>query len=193
MVILLFILLAIFVSISIPIGISLGLATLITVIFSTNIDPIMIAQYSFTALDSFTLMAIPFFMLAGNFMRYGGVSKRLLNLSEHLVGFVTGGLGMVTTLTSMFFAAISGSGPATVSAVGSFMIPAMEKEGYDKGYAAALTSAAGTIGVIIPPSIPFVVYGVVTGTSIGDLFLAGIRYYVHKYSFDSRDKAHVQS
>ena len=174
MLILLFALLAIFVTLSIPIGISLGLATLVTVIFATNIDPIMIAQYSFTALDSFTLMAIPFFMLAGNFMRYGGVSKRLLNLADHLVGYVTGGLGMVTTLTSMFFAAISGSGPATVSAVGSFMIPAMEKEGYDKGYAAALTSAAGTIGVIIPPSIPFVVYGVVTGTSIGDLFLAGI-------------------
>lgn len=173
MVVLLFILLAVFVTISLPIGIALGLATLITVLFATNINPVIIAQYSFTALDSFTLMAIPFFMLAGNFMRYGGVSKRLLNLADHLVGFVTGGLGMVTTLTAMFFAAISGSGPATVSAIGSFMIPAMEK-GYDKGYAAALTSAAGTIGVIIPPSIPFVVYGVVTGTSIGDLFLAGI-------------------
>lgn len=174
MVILLFALLAIFVTLSIPIGISLGLATLITLIFTTNIEPVLIAQYSFAALDSFTLMAIPFFMLAGNFMRYGGVSKRLLNLAEHLVGYITGGLGMVTTLTCMFFAAISGSGPATVSAVGSFMIPAMEQKGYDKGYAAALTSVAGTIGVIIPPSIPFVVYGVVTGTSIGDLFLAGI-------------------
>lgn len=174
MIIFLFILLAIFVTLSIPIGIALGLATLITVLFATNINPLMIAQTSFTALDSFTLMAIPFFILAGNFMRYGGISKRLLNLADKLIGFVTGGLGMVTTLTSMFFAAISGSGPATVSSIGSFMIPAMEEKGYDKGYAAALTSAAGTIGVIIPPSIPFVVYGVITSTSIGDLFLAGI-------------------
>jgi len=174
MIILLFVLLAIFVTLSIPIGIALGLATLITVLFATNINPLMIAQTAFTALDSFTLMAIPFFILAGNFMRYGGISKRLLNLADKLIGFVTGGLGMVTTLTSMFFAAISGSGPATVSSIGSFMIPAMEEKGYDKGYAAALTSAAGTIGVIIPPSIPFVVYGVVTSTSIGDLFIAGI-------------------
>lgn len=174
MIILLFVLLAIFVTLSIPIGIALGLATLITVLFATNINPLMIAQTAFTALDSFTLMAIPFFILAGNFMRYGGISKRLLNLADKLIGFVTGGLGMVTTLTSMFFAAISGSGPATVSSIGSFMIPAMEEKGYDKGYAAALASAAGTIGVIIPPSIPFVVYGVVTSTSIGDLFLAGI-------------------
>ncbi len=174
MIILLFVLLAIFVTLSIPIGIALGLATLITVLFATNINPLMIAQTAFTALDSFTLMAIPFFILAGNFMRDGGISKRLLNLADKLIGFVTGGLGMVTTLTSMFFAAISGSGPATVSSIGSFMIPAMEEKGYDKGYAAALTSAAGTIGVIIPPSIPFVVYGVVTSTSIGDLFIAGI-------------------
>lgn len=174
MIILLVALLAIFVSISMPIGISLGLATLITLIFSTNIEPIMVAQTAFASLDSFTLMAIPFFMLAGNFMRYGGVSRRLLDLADHLIGFVTGGLGTVTTLTCMFFAAISGSGPATVSAIGSFMMPAMKEKGYAPGYAAALTAAAGTIGVVIPPSIPFVIYGVVTGTSIGSIFLAGI-------------------
>lgn len=174
MLVLLFLLLAVFVSLSLPIGISLGLATLITITFTTNIDTFMIAQNAFAGLDSFTLMAIPFFMLAGNFMRYGGISKRLLNLADKLVGHFTGGLGAVTTVTSMFFAAISGSGPATVSAIGSFMIPEMEEKGYDKGYAAALTSAAGTIGVVIPPSIPFVIYGVVTNTSIGDLFKAGI-------------------
>lgn len=164
----------IFLLIGLPIGIAIGFATLLTILFTTNIEPIMIAQTSFTALDSFTLMAIPFFMLAGNFMRYGGISKRLLRLADELVGFITGGLGMVTTLTCMFFAAISGSGPATVSAIGSFMMPAMKERGYNEGYAAALTAAAGTIGVIIPPSIPFVVYGVVSGTSIGDLFKAGI-------------------
>lgn len=140
----------------------------------TDIDTVMVAQTAFASLDSFTLMAIPFFMLAGNFMRYGGISKRLLDLADHIIGFVTGGLGAVTTLTCMFFAAISGSGPATVSAIGSFMMPAMKEKGYDPGYSAALTAAAGTIGVVIPPSIPFVIYGVVTGTSIGSLFLAGI-------------------
>lgn len=161
-------------SISLPIGISLGLSTVIALIFMTDIDTVMVAQTAFASLDSFTLMAIPFFMLAGNFMRYGGISKRLLDLADHIIGFVTGGLGAVTTLTCMFFAAISGSGPATVSAIGSFMMPAMKEKGYDPGYSAALTAAAGTIGVVIPPSIPFVIYGVVTGTSIGSLFLAGI-------------------
>ncbi|MCD1146635.1 TRAP transporter large permease [Peptoniphilus sp. KCTC 25270] len=174
MLILLFILLAVFVSISLPIGISLGLSTLLAVILTTNIDSAMIAQTAFTGLDSFTLMAIPFFMLAGNFMRYGGISKRLLHLADTLVGHMTGGMGAVTTLTSMFFAAISGSGPATVSAIGGFMIPEMEARGYDRGYSGALAAATGTIGVVIPPSIPFVIYGVVTNTSIGDMFKAGI-------------------
>ena len=174
MILLLIISLAVFVSISLPIGISLGLSTVIALIFMTDIDTVMVAQTAFASLDSFTLMAIPFFMLAGNFMRYGGISNRLLDLADHIIGFVTGGLGAVTTLTCMFFAAISGSGPATVSAIGSFMMPAMKEKGYDPGYSAALTAAAGTIGVVIPPSIPFVIYGVVTGTSIGSLFLAGI-------------------
>lgn len=174
MILLLIISLAVFVSISLPIGISLGLSTVIALIFMTDIDTVMVAQTAFASLDSFTLMAIPFFMLAGNFMRYGGISKRLLDLADHIIGFVTGGLGAVTTLTCMFFAAISGSGPATVSAIGSFMMPAMKEKGYDPGYSAALTAAAGTIGVVVPPSIPFVIYGVVTGTSIGSLFLAGI-------------------
>lgn len=174
MILLLIISLAVFVSISLPIGISLGLSTVIALIFMTDIDTVMVAQTAFASLDSFTLMAIPFFMLAGNFMRYGGISKRLLDLADHIIGFVTGGLGAVTTLTCMFFAAISGSGPATVSAIGSFMMPAMKEKGYDPGYSAALTATAGTIGVVIPPSIPFVIYGVVTGTSIGSLFLAGI-------------------
>jgi len=170
----LFICLILFAAISLPIGISMGFATLLCLVFATNIDPVMIAQNAFAGIDSFPLMAIPFFMLAGNFMRYGGISKRLLSLADNIVGFFTGGLGAITTVTAMFFAAISGSGPATVSAIGSFMIPEMEEKGYDKGYATALSSAAGTIGVIIPPSIPFVIFGVATATSIGDLFKAGI-------------------
>lgn len=166
--------LVVFGAISLPIGIAMGMATMLCLVFATNIDPIMVAQNAFAGIDSFSLMAIPFFMLAGNFMRYGGISKRLLDLADNIVGFFTGGLGAITTFTAMFYAAISGSGPATVSAIGSFMIPEMEEKGYDKGYATALSAAAGTIGVIIPPSIPFVIYGVATGTSIGDMFKAGI-------------------
>ena len=116
----------------------------------------------------------PFFMLAGSLMSYGGISKRLVCLAEAMVGAVQGGLAMVTVTACMFFAAISGSGPATVSAIGSFMIPAMNEKKYDHDFAAALTAAAGSIGVIIPPSIPFVIYGVVSGVSVGELFIAGI-------------------
>ena len=133
--------LVIFGAISLPIGIAMGLATMLCLVFATNIDPIMVAQNAFAGIDSFSLMAIPFFMLAGNFMRYGGISKRLLDLADNIVGFFTGGLGAITTFTAMFYAAISGSGPATVSAIGSFMIPEMEEKGYDKGYATALSGS----------------------------------------------------
>ena len=162
-----------FLLMSVPIGVSLGSATAITLVFTSNIDPIMIAQKAFTGLDSFTLLAIPFFMLAGNLMALGGIARRIVNLADAVVGKITGGLGIATILGCMFFAAISGSGPATVSAMGSIMIPDMEKRGYNKGFATGLTAVAGTIGVIIPPSIPFVIYGVASGTSVGDLFKAG--------------------
>ncbi|QSQ08292.1 C4-dicarboxylate TRAP transporter large permease protein DctM [Koleobacter methoxysyntrophicus] len=173
-VVLLFGTLVLLISLNVPIGIALGLATTVTLMLVSKVPLIIIAQNAFAALDSFPLMAIPFFILAGNLMRYGGVSRRLLNFANSLVGFLTGGLAMVTTLACMFFAAISGSGPATVSAIGSFMIPAMKEKNYNEGFAAAITAAAGSIGVIIPPSIPFVIYGVVTGASVGALFLAGI-------------------
>lgn len=173
-VLILFLLLAMFITLTVPIGIALGLATLITIVTMSGIPTVIVSQNAFAALDSFPLMAIPFFILAGNLMKYGGISKRLLNFADSLVGFMTGGLSMVTTLTCMFFAAISGSGPATVSAIGTFMIPEMKEEGYDEGFASALTSAAGSIGVIIPPSIPFVIYAVAVGGSITDLFIAGI-------------------
>lgn len=172
--IILFAVLILLLTFSIPIGISLGLATAIAFVLDGGISTTIIAQNAFASLDSFPLMAIPFFILAGNLMSYGGVSKRLLVFADAIIGRVTGGLAMVTTLTCMFFAAISGSGPATVSAIGSFMVPAMEERGYAPGYAAGITSVAGAIGVIIPPSIPFVIYGVTAGVSIGSLFLAGI-------------------
>ncbi len=161
-------------ALSIPIGISLGIATAVVLWLTSDIPLIMISQNAFAALDSFPLLAIPLFMLAGSLMSHGGISRRLVALADSLVGFISGGLAMVTVTACMFFGAISGSGPATVSAIGSFMIPAMKKKQYGDGFAAALTAAAGSIGVIIPPSIPFVIYGVVSGASIGEMFMAGV-------------------
>lgn len=173
-VLLLFALLFILLTISIPIGIALGIATMITMLLTSNTPILLIAQNAFASLDSFPLMAIPFFMLAGSLMGSAGISKRLLKLSDALIGAITGGLAMVTTVSCMFFAAISGSGPATVSAIGSFMIPEMKEQGYSEGFAASITASAGSLGVIIPPSIPFVIYGVVSGASVGEMFMAGI-------------------
>ena len=160
--------------IGVPIALSLGIASLLTMVFATDNSPTIIIQQAFTSLDSFPLMAIPLFILAGVLMSTGGISERLLNLANVLIGFVAGGLAMVTVLASMFFAAISGSGPATVAAIGSFMIPSMKENNYGSGFAAAITASAGSIGVLIPPSIPFVMYGVVGTVSIGSMFLAGI-------------------
>ena len=171
---LLLLLLIFFLVMTVPIGIALGLATAITMYFSSPVPLTMIAQTAFAGIDSFPLLAIPFFMLAGSLMGYGGISKRLVGFAESLVGFMIGGLAMVTITACMFFAAISGSGPATVSAIGSFMIPAMKEKRYGGPFAAALSAAAGSIGVIIPPSIPFVIYGVVSGASVGEMFLSGV-------------------
>lgn len=172
--VILFSVLLVTIALSIPIGITLGLATGVCIWATTDIPMMILAQKSVTGLDSFPLLAIPFFILAGALMCNGGISRRLVNLAESLVGFITGGLAMVTVLACMFFAAISGSGPATVSAIGSFMVPSMKERKYDASFAAAITAAAGTIGVIIPPSIPFVIYCVVAQCSIGDMFIAGI-------------------
>jgi C4-dicarboxylate transporter DctM subunit len=172
--VILFSILIVTIALSIPIGITLGLSTCIAMLITSDIPMIMLAQKSVTGLDSFPLLAIPFFILAGALMCNGGISRRLVALAESLVGYIVGGLAMVTVLACMFFAAISGSGPATVSAIGSFMIPSMKERKYDAGFAAAITAAAGTIGVIIPPSIPFVIYCVVAQCSIGDMFIAGI-------------------
>lgn len=158
---------------SMPIGYAIGIATLITMLSHTTMPTLMIVQNSVAGVDSFPLMAIPFFMLAGNLMSSGGIAKRLVDFFESFIGHITGGLGMVTIVVCMFFAAISGSAVATVSAVGAFMIPEMVNHGYDKSFSVALTAAAGTIGVIIPPSVPFVIYGVVSGASITEMFTAG--------------------
>ena len=157
-----------------PIAVALGVATMVTMTATTNISLTTMTTACLSGLDSFPLMAIPFFMLAGNLMKSGGISRRILDFADAVVGWVTGSVGMVTVVASMFFAALSGSSPATVTAIGGITIPEMKEEGYDPAYATAITAAAGTIGVIIPPSIPFVIYGVAAQCSISDLFLAGI-------------------
>lgn len=160
--------------INVPIGVALGLSGIAALVFGDMpTPPLVVAQRMFTSVDSFPFMAIPFFMIAGGFMETGGMSRRLVEFAKALVGTVPGGLGIITVIASAFFAALSGSNPATVAAIGSIMIPAMVKAGYPLDVAAALAAAAGTLGVIIPPSIPMVTYGVVTNTSIGDLFVAG--------------------
>src|SRR5699024_4534175 len=173
-ILLLFGTLAVCLIIGVPIAISIGVSALVAIYFGSTLPLDIIVQKAFTSLDSFPLLAIPFFMLAGILMGKGGVSKRLLNLASTMVGFITGGLSLVTIIACMFFAAISGSGPATVAAIGGFMIPAMIAKKYDPGFSAAIPAAAGSIGVIIPPSIPFVLYGVIGSVSVGDMFLAGV-------------------
>ena len=162
-------------ALGIPIAYSLLAAGLLTIfLFNPGISYGMIAQYLTTANDSFPILAVPFFILAGLIMGKGGISRRLFNVANSFVGHIPGGVGVAAVLTAMFFSAISGSGPATVAAIGGIMIPEMIKLGYSKPFSAALIASAGTIGVVIPPSIPLVIFGVVTGTSIGDLFLAAI-------------------
>jgi C4-dicarboxylate transporter, DctM subunit len=163
-----------FMILSVPIAISLGLAGLITALYSPNISITFLAQGLVTSTDNFALMAIPFFVLAGEIMGKGGISNRLFQLANVFVGRYTGGFAMAAVITCMFFAAISGSGPATVAAVGGIMIPAMVAEGYDRKFATAIIVTAGSIGIIIPPSIPMVLYGISGNQSIGDLFLGGI-------------------
>ena len=160
--------------IGVPIAISLGLSTLDTIICSQTLPFEYMAQVCFTSIDSFPIMAIPFFIAAGEYMGAGGLSKRLLNLADEIVGGLYGGIGLTAVVTCMFFGAISGSGPATVAAIGALTIPAMIERGYDKFFSAALVAAAGCVGVMIPPSNPFVVYGVSSQVSIGDLFMGGI-------------------
>lgn len=159
---------------NVPLAICMGLASFAALYAHGSVPMLLLVQRMFTGSDSFTLLAIPLFMITGRLMEWGGISKRLINLSMNVVGGIWGGLGNVAVLACMFFAAISGSAPATVVAIGSIMVPAMVEDGYDKSFAAALLAAAGIIGVIIPPSILFVSYGVSLGVSIGKLFVAGV-------------------
>lgn len=158
--------------IGIPIGFSLGVGAVAALLVKGyNIG--VIAVRMFTGIDSFPIMAIPFFVLAGELMNATGITKRLVEFSDVLVGHLKGGLAHVNIVASMFFAGITGSAVADTSAIGSMLIPAMVEQGFDVDFSAAVTASSSVIGPIIPPSIPFVVYALITGTSVGALFLAG--------------------
>lgn len=135
---------------------------------------LIVAQMAFQSLDSFSLMAVPFFILAGHLMQSGGVARRLVHLANALVGWIRGGLGAVAVLTSLLFATVSGSSSATTAAIGSVLIPEMEKKGYPRSFAASIAASSGELGAIIPPSIPMVVYALTANVSVGALFIAGI-------------------
>lgn len=157
----------------VPLAFAIGLAT-VGALWTADIDMMIFAQRIVSGTQSFSLLAIPFFILAGDLMTAGGISRRLVGFADVLVRHRTGGLGMVAVLAAAFFAALSGSAPATTAAIGAIMIPEMEKRGYSRAFATALAVAGGIIGPMLPPSIPMVVWGVMSETSISDLFLAGI-------------------
>lgn len=163
-----------FLAIGVPIAMALGVASLATMLIDGGIDFVAVGQRFIAANDSFPLLAAPFFMFSGSVLTHGGISKRLVKFCQTLVGHFHGGLAMVATVTSMFFAAISGSSAATTAAVGGTLIPEMENEGYERSYSAATIAAAGTTGIVIPPSTPMVVFGVATGVSIGKLLMGGL-------------------
>ena len=159
------------------IGVPIGVALAASMVFLIFVQPVtsmtFITQAMYTGVGSFTLLALPFFIISGSIMDTGGLSKRLIKVANALLGNTTGGLGMAAILACMFFGAISGSAPATVAAIGGIMIPEMVRSGYDKYYATGLMCVAGGLGVIVPPSYPLVVYGSTNNVSISDLFMAG--------------------
>ena len=166
--------LAVMLMLNVPIAISLGIASFVALTtgnLKTSI--VVLVQRMFTSIDSFPFMAIPFFILSGDIMEKGGISKRLIRFAQVVLGKLPASLAIITTISSAFFGAISGSNPATVAAIGGIMIPNMEKAGYPKDRAAAIGASSGTLGVVIPPSISMVTYAVIAGVSVGKMFLAG--------------------
>jgi len=166
--------LIIFFAVSIPVAISIALASIFGITFFSHLPLLVVPQKMFTGLDSFPLMAVPFFILAGNLMTRGGVSHRLVDFAKSIVGGMQGGLASTTVIACMIFAAISGSSVATTFAIGSILIPAMLRHGYPVEMAASIQSSSAELGVIIPPSVPLILFAVSTETSITQLFVAGI-------------------
>jgi len=161
-------------AINTPIAIAIGVASLLAIVVQGDFTMMMVVQRMFGGTDSFHLMAVPLFMFTGTLMEAGGISRRIIDFANSLVGWLPGGLAAVTIVSAMFFAGISGSAAADTAAVGAILIPAMKKSGYESDFAAAVQASGGSIGVIIPPSIPMIIFGFLTGASIGQLFAAGI-------------------
>lgn len=173
MTVLLFGSLLLFLGVGIPVTFALGLAAIVTIWLGDIMPMLIVPQEMIRSINSFPLLAIPFFILAGDLMQRGGISHRLVEFSKTLVGGMNGGLAMVAIVTSAFFAAISGSGAATTAAIGAILIPAMISQGYSASYASANQAASGALGVIIPPSIPLILYAIAANQSVGDMFAAG--------------------
>src|SRR5690606_25816317 len=157
-----------------PIAMALGLASLMTILLFQPDSLASLSLKFFQTMEQFTLLAIPFFILAGNFLTTGGVAKRMINFAVAAVGHLPGGLAIASVLACMLFAAVSGSSPATVVAIGSIVIAGMVRVGYSQAFATGVIVNAGTLGILIPPSIVLVVYGAATETSVGRLFMAGV-------------------
>ncbi|SHG38296.1 TRAP transporter large permease [Massilia sp. CF038] len=157
-----------------PISISLGLTVLVFFATMTNVAPEAVALKLFSGIEKFEIMAIPFFILAGNFLTHGGVARRMINFATSMVGHWHGGLALAGVLACALFAAVSGSSPATVVAIGSIILPAMVRQGYPKKFGAGVITTSGALGILIPPSIVMVMYSVTTNTSVGQLFMAGV-------------------
>src|SRR5512134_3319531 len=157
-----------------PISISLGLTVLSFLFFLTQVPVESVALKLFTGIEKFEIMAIPFFILAGNFLTHGGVAKRMIRFATSMVGHFYGGLGLGGVLACALFAAVSGSSPATVVAIGSILLPAMAAQGFPPRFGAGVITTSGALGILIPPSIVMVMYAVATNTSVGQLFIAGI-------------------
>ncbi|MDF1554299.1 MAG: TRAP transporter large permease [Deferrisomatales bacterium] len=166
--------LALLFALNAPIAIAIGVAAIGAIVAQGSFPLMMVVQRMFAGTDSFHLLAVPLFMFAGVLMERGGISRRLIDFANALVGWLPGGLAAVTIVSAMFFAGISGSAAADAAAVGAILIPAMKRSGYDSDFAAAVQASGGSIGVIIPPSIPMIIFGFLTGASIGQLFAAGI-------------------
>lgn len=173
MITLLFVALAVLMICGVPIFVSLAGSTALTFACFSNMDHMVVIQRMIAGLNKFSLISIPFFILAANIMGEGGISRRIINLAKAFVGHSVGGLGIVAVVASMFFGAISGSSPATVVAIGALLYPALKELRYDDAYATGVITASGSLGIIIPPSVTMIVYGTVTGASVGALFLAG--------------------
>jgi C4-dicarboxylate transporter DctM subunit len=169
-----FSLLAVLMLTGMPISISLGLTVLTFLFTMTQVPLESVALKLFTGIEKFEIMAIPFFILAGNFLTHGGVAKRMINFATSMVGHWYGGLGLAGVLACALFAAVSGSSPATVVAIGSILLPAMVKAGFPNKFGAGVISTSGALGILIPPSIVMVMYSVATNTSVGALFMAGV-------------------